>query len=234
MRRLAWALFAFSSLGLLCFSARADQPLPPVDEVLRRMVERAQARSAPQTASTYICRKKTVTEEMDPSGRVTERKVKVGESRPASNGATDANKWGSQNGVNLGEDLLRRFDFDVVDRQIINRRATLILTFVPKRPAVPAFHLQDFVLNRAMGTIWVDEQQYEVVKADIRLGQPISFGPLGAVNEVSFAFERFFSPDGGWLTRWTETFVKARKLLKPIQMRKRVDCTDFRKLTAAR
>src|ERR1041384_5985170 len=82
-------------------TARAAQALPPVDEVLRQMVERSHAPHNTEPQSYYLCTKQTVTEELDTSGRVTSRKVKMGESRSNPTGAADANKWGSQNGISL-------------------------------------------------------------------------------------------------------------------------------------
>jgi hypothetical protein len=226
-------IFLTGSIGLLTLPVRSDQPLPTAADVLQRVVERSQTQPSASSAAPYFCKKQTVTEEMDPEGRVTERKVKIGESKSAP-GTHDANKWGRQNGVGLDEGLLRRFNFSVVDREIRKGRRTLVMTFVPKRPLAPIRHLQDHLLNRAMGTIWVDEEDNEMVKADIRLGEPVSFGLLGAVEELSFSFELARSEEGGWLTQSSETYVKARKFLKPFQLRKRVDCSDFHKLAAAK
>jgi hypothetical protein len=195
------------------------------------MVKRSQ--EVPRSQAYYLCTKQTVTEELDSDGHVTDRKVKVGESHLDPKAIKDANKWGSQNGVKLNEDLLRRFQFTVVRRELLNRRSAFVLSFVPKDPPAPVHHFQDRLLNRAMGALWIDQQDYELVKADLCLGEPVSFGILGAVDSLRFSFERIHAQDGAWLTKWTDTFFKGRKFIIPVQFRKRVDCTAFKRLDAS-
>jgi hypothetical protein len=198
------------------------------------MVERSRSAHSGQDQGYYLCTKQTVTEELDSSGHVTSRKVKKGESKSNPSGAADANKWGSQNGINLDEQLLSRYRFTVAGREVLNGRSAFLLTFVPREPAPPVHHFQDRLLNRAMGSLWIDEKDYELVKASLSLSQPVSFGILGAVDAINFGFERTRGPDGNWFTKWTDTHFKGRKFIIPFQIRKRVDCTDFRRLEPER
>ena len=207
--------------------------MPRAEDVLRRFVHRTQVPEIAEAHSAYLCTKQTVTEDFDISGHLTNRKVRVGEACPAGGGTMDANKWGSENGVSLDEDLLRRFEFTVAGREQLNGRSTFHLEFVPRQPAPAIHHFQDRLLNRAMGSVWIDEEDYDLAKATISLSEPVSFGILGAIDAFTFAFERARADDGHWLTRWTETVFRARKFLKPIQSRKRVDWTGFRKASNA-
>lgn len=235
---------AFSCLLLMIFAMLAGvcsgaplQPLPSAEEIVQKLVQRAEnARSGDQGNSElyYLCTKKTVTEEMDNHGQVTDREVKVRERRRPSSGAMDARKWTADNGVSLDAELLRRYEFTVVKRELLNGRSTLVLTFSPRDPPAPIRKLQDYLLNRTMGTIWVDEAEYELAKAVITLAEPVSFGILGAVHAFSFSFQRGRAEDGSWLNLWTDTTVKARKFLRPIRTRKRVDWTGFQKLERPR
>jgi hypothetical protein len=235
-RYLSAALVSISWLiGLVTASvSAATADLPPPEVVLRKVSQRARSQHNPQPEGYYLCTKQTVTEEMDTSGRITNRKVKVGQSHSFPGGAADAQKWSNKNGVNLDEELLRRFTFTVAQRETIGGRPALLLTFIPKDPLPPIRRFQDRLLNRAIGTIWVDESDYEIVKANLALSEPVSFGILGAVESFSFSFERERDPEGKWLTRWTDTMVNARKFLKPIQLRKRVDWTSFKRLAPER
>ena len=85
-------------------------------------------------------------------------------------------------------------------------------------------------MNRAMGTLWIDEQDDQSVKATIGLSESVSFGILGAVDSLNFGFERLHTETGTWLTRWTDTAFKGRKFVIPVQFRKRVDCSNFTRL----
>jgi hypothetical protein len=236
MKRTQWCLTVtvclVAGVALGSQSSFKTQDVPPVDEILRRMVERAHTQEAEPPPDAYLCTKQTVTEDMDPDGRITERKVRTSESRSGGRGSIDASKWSNKNGFNLDLELLRRYRFSLIGEEKVNGRTTLVLAFAPKQSTLPTFHLQDRLLNRAKGTVWVDAQEYDLVKANICLGEPVSFGILGAVDEFTFAFERARSDDGNWLTSWTETFVKARKFLKPVQTRRRVDWRDYRRASA--
>lgn len=216
-------------LFLVCLAALPvlGEDLPPIDEVLRRMVKRAQ--SSPEDGKNYyLCTKQMVTEDMDSEGKVTHRKVRISEKRSNPGGAADANKWSNKNGFNLDEDLLSRFTFTLEKREVLNGRPTLVLQFVPRVPAAPIRQIQDRVLNLATGTVWVDEAEFELAKASIWLSQPVSFGILGAIDSFYFSFERIRAEQGDWLTKWTDTTVKARKFIRPFQTRKRVDWNDFK------
>ncbi|MHC1765553.1 MAG: hypothetical protein AB9869_14830 [Verrucomicrobiia bacterium] len=223
-----------ATFAVACF-AESVRPLPAARDVVEKLVQRAERAHPTEPKSSedyYLCTRKTVTEEMDPKGKVTNRKVKVRERRRPSSGALDARKWTAENGVTLDAELLRRFEFTVVRRELLNGRPSLVLTFAPQDPSPPTRKLQDYFLNRTVGTVWVDEDEYEVAKADISLGEPVSFGILGAVHAFSFRFERVRTEDGNWLNSWTDTTVKARKFVLPIRTRKRVDWTDFQRLDA--
>lgn len=220
-------------LGLLLLAGgashlQAEGSLPSADEVLRRLLEHGRG-PQPEPQGYYLCTKQTVTEEMDRSGRVTSRKVKVGESKSQPNESANANKWGGQNGIAFDQDLLQRFDFTVAKKETINGRPTFLLTFAPKNPLWPIHRIQDRLLNRARGSLWIDEQDSELVKADLALSEPVSFGILGAVDVLQFSFERTHVDGGEWLTHWTETNFKGRKFVIPIQIRKRVDCGEYKK-----
>jgi hypothetical protein len=229
-RLLIGFILALGAAGLAGAPASASQPSPSADEVLRELVKRSQGQPAAKTQGYYLCTKQTVTEEFDSAGHVTRRKVKVGESHIDPVAVKDANKWGNQNGVNLNEDLLRRYRFTLGQRETLNGRSTFVLTFVPKDPPPPVRHFQDRLLNQAMGTLWIDEQDYELVKANLFLAEPVGFGILGAVDVLNFSFERIHAEDGSWLMKEIDTFFKGRKFVIPVQLRKHVDCTGFKKL----
>lgn len=224
------AVLAVWSFAVLQVNGGEDFPSP--ETILHKVAERARSQRTMERSTPYTCTRETLTENFDRNGNVRERKVKVGQTHSRPGGAAEAEKWTSEQGVSLDEELLRRFQFRVTAREIVEGRSTLVLTFVTKDPPAPIRRLQDRVLNRAIGTIWVDEAEFELARAEITLGEPVSFGILGAIHAFSFSFVRERTQDGNWLTRWTDTTVNARKFLSPIQTRKRVEWSDFKKLAA--
>lgn len=220
-----WLAFGFCLFAsLLC---RGEEPLPPVEEVIRRFIERSQTNSVVEEQTSYRCTRQTVTEDMDSDGHIKNRKVKIRETQSRASGPGDARKWSTSNGFSLDASLLRRYTFTLAGVETLNERPAYLLKFVPKVPPAPIRRFQDHLLNRVAGTLWIDQQDYELVKAQLRLEEPVSFGIIGAVDTLTFAFERARSNEGGWLTKWTETYVKARKFLTPLQTRKRVEWSDF-------
>jgi hypothetical protein len=218
-------------LTILIFppSARSAESLPSVEEIKRSIVTRAATVGERGALHTYECKKETVSEEFNSNGRLASRQVKVGQSTAVSNGVLSASKWSRKNGFSLDEELLQRFEFQLVRRETINDRSAFMLRFTPRRHSVPVFQFQERVVNRMSGLIWVDEEDHELVKAHLRLSEPVSLGPLGAIETLSFDFERFRAEDGSWLPERTETRFKGRKFLKNLQTRNQVRYSDFKK-----
>lgn len=216
---------------LICLLATPllAQDLPSAEDVLRHVIQRATRHREFENPSYYLCTKRTLKEEMDAEGNVTQRKERIGANRSQVTGTADADNWSNQNGFQLNEPLLERYHFTVEARETLNGRAALRLRFEPKDPPVPVRQFQDRLLNQTMGTVWVDEKEHELAKAILWLRTPVSFGILGAVEMFQFGFQRWRAEDGNWLTQWTDTHVKARKFIRHIQTHKRVDWSDFKR-----
>jgi hypothetical protein len=202
-------------LFLFAVGARAGSDLPQPEVVLREVFAHARAESGGQR---YLFTRQTETEELDPSGHVTSRKVLVKTSRAHPVGPADASKWSAGHGVNLGEELLDRYSFALAGRVVLQGRPTLEIKFSPRTPLVHTHHPFDRLLNRAAGTLWVDEQDFELTQGDLRLIEPVNLSILGAIDDLSFRFERVRSSDGTWLTSRTESNFRGRKLLNPVQL----------------
>jgi hypothetical protein len=216
--------------GVIASPAWSMEALPKVEEIKRGIVARAAEVGQIQVLPGYECVKESISEEFNSKGRLASRQVKTGEGQAVPNGVLSANKWTQKNGVSLDEELLQRFEFKLVRRELINERPAFLLRFSARNQPVSVLQFQERVLNRMTGLVWVDEQDYELVKAHFLLSEPVSLGILGAVESLSFAFERFRAEDGNWLPERTETFFKGRKFLTPVQTRKQVRYSGFRKI----
>ncbi len=198
-----WSVFALlMGIGGFC-RAQANADVPPVHEIVRLAVARAQQAESPPRGYTYI--KSSVTDQLDGSGRVKEHKEKVyqvcleGRSTHAKllqvNGhpPTESDlKKQSENQMSLrqvlGEpkasteasqdnfltpELAARFDFQLLGQASVNGRPAYKLGFRPKNPAPPVHRLVDRLLNRLSGTIWIDAEEYEVARAQIQLSSEV-------------------------------------------------------------
>ena len=156
----------------LARACHAGNDLPEPEGVLRKVLAHAQA-SAASEAQSYLYTKQTVTQDIDAAGRPTSRKVQVKTSQSRPIGPADASKWSNSHGVNLDEELLDRYSLKVAGRVALRGRRSLEITFSPKDPPMPVHRPLDRLLNRATGTIWVDEEDYELAGADLRLTEPV-------------------------------------------------------------
>ncbi len=95
--------------------------------------------------------------------------------------------------------VLARYDFKTVGREEIGGRATLVFAFapVPGKRDLEA----DFVLRRLAGRIWVDEEEQELVRAEMRntdkIKLALGLGASVSSLDMSLGFRKI--EDGVWL-----------------------------------
>lgn len=103
----------------------------------------------------------------------------------------------------LTDDLLSRFEFKLVAREMIRDRPTLLIDFRPANKELPEKSIKDRLINRAAGRLWVDEQDHAVAKADVHLTDQVNIvgGLVGAVKKFTYQFDRERTEEGFWFVR---------------------------------
>jgi hypothetical protein len=109
--------------------------------------------------------------------------------------------------------ILERYDFRSVGREDVEGRPAIVLEFSPRPGSRPIEH--DNVLRSLAGRVWMDEEEREVVRAEIHnTGSVKFFAGLGAsVSAVSATFEFRKVGDKLWLPVRNETRATGRMLL---------------------
>lgn len=232
----------FVCLASLAGLARAEQaaPLPAVDTVLKRVIEQVEREEENERLfkQTYSFQRSKVTEFKNGSGEVkkTESKLKVNDPlkpKPAKvapkpmtgrNSRPDRPVTETQSNVRgkafeksdfpIGEDLIARFEFTLVRREVVNGRPAFVIDFEPTKKKVPENGLKEKFLNKAAGRVWVDEADSVPVKADLRLSAPVSVlgGLVGAVQKFTFSFTRQRTPEGIWFTLDSDWHLEGREV----------------------
>jgi hypothetical protein len=197
---------------LFCAQA-ANPPLPSLETLFERVIERAQLEEAGQNTfkQCYRYTRTRVTEYRNANGDVKKRKAKTRindpslvpivyqtprkaesersatqeEKLPASDAhANIRGKAFEKSDFPLNEELLKRFDFTLAGREWINGRPVLVVEFKPASRKPPERGIKDRFINKAAGRVWIDETDYALAKADLHLSEKVNVGG-GLVGAVS-------------------------------------------------
>jgi len=211
-------------LGL--FTARAatptnSTPLPPIKDVLYKMIEQgkkeAEIEQAFKTNYSYSRFKKT--EYKNGRGVVTKTKQKTKTNDPlkAASKLEDPSdkKPYEESDVPKGDELLERFSFTLVGREVLNGRPALVIDFEPAKKKLSERNLKEKFLNKAAGRAWVDEAEYVIVKASVRLAKPVTIvgGLVGTIHKFTFNFLRQRTPEGIWFTQNYDWHLEGREVI---------------------
>lgn len=141
--------------------------------------------------------------------------VRRPEARPVAAAQAGQNRAFEKNDFILNEDLLNRFDFTVVKREALNGRDTLLIDFKPANKKLPNRNFKDRFINKAAGTIWVDEGDYMLAKIDLHLTDSVNVvgGLVGAVKKLNYSFVRQRTEDGLWYPADVRWRLEGRELL---------------------
>lgn len=133
----------------------------------------------------------------------------------------DPKKAVSQREALITKDLIARFHYDVLRREEIHGRQTLVISFSAK-PGKSDSSMQDRVLNRLAGTLWVDETTSDVARLDVHLTEGFSMGVLGllgALKECQLELASQPMTDGTWLPEKTKIGLSARAFVSNVRFR---------------
>jgi len=213
-------------------------PLPPLETVLARAWARAQLEpeNDRRFKASYHFTGDKITEYKNVRGNLQQRKTKTSVNEPATTAPDPTSAAGADNPAirtNLisadvarhkrellsETNLLKRYNFRLHGREVIDGRPALVVDFTPVNRPLPASTLKDRFLNQAAGRVWLDEQEYTLVKADVHL----------TVHKFELRFGRERTADGLWYTRKLTWHLEARELI----VDRIIDCmetkTDVRK-----
>jgi hypothetical protein len=131
----------------------------------------------------------------------------------------------------LDKSLIDRFVYHVEGRGTISQRRVIIVSFRPK-PDAPQKNIADRVLGRLAGTLWVDEQDWEIARLKVGLTTDLSlglFGMVGSIKEMNIEFEQTRLPDGIWMTQKQTFALRGRKVFSSMNSRTVEESSKFRK-----
>jgi len=111
--------------------------------------------------------------------------------------------------------LIKRFQFKVVGREMLNGRPSIVADFVPLNDHLPVNQFADKFINKAAGRIWVDEGDYAIAQAQLHLTQQVNVlgGLVGAIWKFNYDFTRVRTPEGYWFARNMDWHLEGREVV---------------------
>lgn len=240
MKTLVWIIIAAATLALppLGFAATApEKPLPTLEEIFPKVVERAKKEKDNERLfkENYFFVRSQVKDFKNSKGELKSREAKTvtnnpvvkrivtapvapksDKSQPVSE--THSNVRGKQfeeKDFTVEGGLIKRFEFKLIGREMVNGRPTLVIDFQPAKGKQPERSIKEKFINKAAGRVWLDEEEYAVSKVAIHLTEQVNVlgGLVGAVWKFTYNFERSRIEEGLWFTRDEEWHVEGREVI---------------------
>lgn len=120
-----------------------------------------------------------------------------------------------KNQFQFNDDLVGRYDFKMVGREVTNGYSLLVLDFKPKKKKLPENGIKDRVINRVAGRIWVDEREFAIKRCKLTLLESINIvgGIVGEAQKFDYSFDRDRTEDGLWYVRDSKWFLEGREVI---------------------
>ena len=111
--------------------------------------------------------------------------------------------------------LVKRFQFTLAGREMLNGRPSLVVDFKPLNDHLPVNQFADKFINKAAGRVWVDEEDYAIAQAQVHLTQQVNVigGLVGAVWKFTYGFTRLRTPEGYWFARSMDWHLEGREVV---------------------
>ena len=126
-------------------------------------------------------------------------------------------------------ELIHHFRFRFKGHETIEGRPTFVLDFFPRDSAAPVKNAPDRLLNQVSGTLWIDEEEFEVAKAEFRLNGEVNLwgGILASLKKMDCKLVRQRVAPGIWFNLSFDAFLEGRKLADAFHMRVRSASSQF-------
>ena len=136
--------------------------------------------------------------------------------------SADRRKLAARKQALVTPELLARYQFAVKQRVVLSNRPTLVVTFKPKDGDQPERSVEDRILNRLTGTLWIDEAEADTARVQANLVDSVAvgwFGWIGSLTRCDLSLTRQRMPDGVWINDRMTLFIQCRKLISSQRFR---------------
>ena len=126
---------------------------------------------------------------------------------------------------------MSHFQVEVAGREVLDGRPSYVVTVLPKPGSFSVRNNAEKIFTHMQGKVWVDVEDFTLVKCDLHLSEPTSFyGILGSVRQIDLLLQRRWVEDKTWVFERLRYTLEARRLFTSIHMRQDSQYSDFKKL----
>ena len=142
---------------------------------------------------------------------------------------------GDSDRVPLDQELFNRYRSEVLRRELFAGRSTIVLHFWPRSNDLPVRRRQDYVLNKLTGMVWIDEQEWEILRVEAHLTERVRvlLGLVAALDKADLQFEQIRMAEAVYLPLKLTANFEGRKLFSTLRENVTVTWTGQRPADAA-
>jgi hypothetical protein len=244
------------SIRLVLFAVLFVLPLhaaPDVQEIIRRLIEQSEDSGLSNQRKSVAYQRTSRVEYLEEDGKVKRDVIRIYKVFPEDgksvtrlvsvNGnppkdksdkkRSAARETGEKSrGLAISRDLLARYHFTFVREEEFAHRRAFVLSFTAKKDA-PNEEFFDKLINSMAGTLWIDQEDYQLAKADIRLAKRVAFfgGLAGAIEKLDLTLIQRRIEPSLWLGEAIHIDFAGRKLFSPTRFRCFENCSGFEKVS---
>src|SRR6266567_2184757 len=132
----------------------------------------------------------------------------------------------------LTTELVARYNFKLVGQELVNGRLAYQIAFEPRSPEGPEHRVLDRFFNRLSGTVWIDVQEFEIARAEVRLSSEVNllWGAVGSLKKLAYTLTRTRVADGLWFNTFSSGDFQGRKLTDSLRIKTSSHSSNFRSL----
>ena len=138
-------------------------------------------------------------------------------------------------GFRFDRELVQKYRGEMLGRDTVNGRPAYVLHFEPKSRDLPVRKRIDRLTNKLTGKLWIDAQDYEIVKAEGNLIEParVGLGLIAKFSKLDFSVEMVRLDDSTYLPLRLDALLQGRIVFSSIYQRQTIHWKDFQKVEAA-
>ena len=144
-------------------------------------------------------------------------------------------KKSDDEGFRFDHELVSKYRGEMLGRDIVNGRPAYLLRFEPKSRDLPVRKRVDRLTNKLAGKLWIDAQDYEVVKAEGSLIEParVGWGLIANFSKLDFSVEMVRLDESTYLPLRLDALLQGRVVFSSMHQRQTIHWKDFQKAEAA-